>query len=171
MARDWRKMIPEIVVWPVWQMKGIAGRLMDAERFLAARQHWPARLPPLLLGNNPHPTLPAPSGHGHPRLEDWIKVDTTANVVYLAGTPHSITVAQATFVSKVVGGKGQYVSGTDMKLDRNSYERHDRMLRRLPKALKDVIESKPGTGYRLRYPEAAWGTATPEGGVAVPPVA
>jgi len=62
----------------------------------------------------------------------------------LDGTPYSLRPDGATFVRKLLDAKGDWVSGTkfpDM--------RADRVRKRLPRQILELIEAKTGAGFRI----------------------
>jgi biotin operon repressor len=74
-------------------------------------------------------------------------------VILVKGEPVVINPVLAQFIAMLLDANGNWVSGTDIKknLDLPETERIDRtILDKLPREVRDQIESEKGKGYRLR---------------------
>jgi hypothetical protein len=83
-----------------------------------------------------------------------IDVDLKKSIVFLDGEIFPVSSAGAHFVHLVVSAGGTWISGTEMGQAGDSGllvgDRPDRVRKKLPSTIRDLIESKGGRGFRLR---------------------
>jgi len=86
------------------------------------------------------------------RLHQPLSLDPTRNVVRYDGVEYALTVTQFRLISRIVRARPGWVSGPELKGNAASDERPDRVVRRLPTELRDLLEisGTGGSGYRLR---------------------
>jgi hypothetical protein len=65
------------------------------------------------------------------------------------GSTHTITSDQAVFMTLLIRAHGRVVSGTDMSKPPHNLGKPSGIKDRLPDEIKDIIESKTGSGHRL----------------------
>jgi hypothetical protein len=86
-----------------------------------------------------------------------IRVDLQKNIIWLDGEPTPVTSAQAYFVDAVVAAHRAHRDWMSVK--KLASEEHrlsvgsrpDRVYKALPESIKRLIESKGGSGYRLKW--------------------
>jgi hypothetical protein len=79
-----------------------------------------------------------------------IRVNVAKRVIHVAGLPPIGTSPEgARFVADLVSAEGGWVSSTEMKTGKNSTQRYDRIKKNLDPAVRSLIKSKKGTGYRI----------------------
>ena len=83
----------------------------------------------------------------HPKKNSRLELRDT--VAILDGTPHPITIDQEAILRKLVDASGLWVSSTQLKTSKNSGERPDRIIARMPPAIRSVITSQRGAGFRI----------------------
>jgi hypothetical protein len=83
-------------------------------------------------------------------LARFIEVDLERGTVSLRGHSVAVTPHQARIFKRLLDAKGGWVSGNDLKQYRDSSERPDRIIKKLPKEVRSLIDSRRGTGYCLR---------------------
>jgi len=128
------------------------GRPSETEREEAARRIDDLRGPrldeiPTIAATPEEPAaalVATPAAEAHPRL----RVDN--DVAILDGTPHSLTADQAKCLKLLIEAEGNWVSSGEMKTTKESKERPDRIIGRLPDPIRALIESQTGKGFRLR---------------------
>jgi hypothetical protein len=81
-----------------------------------------------------------------PRLE----IEPKASMAMLDGTPYQMARDQVIILTALMAKCGNWVSGTELRdLPGLRRRRIDRIIEKLPCPILDLIESKPGAGYRL----------------------
>ena len=83
-----------------------------------------------------------------------IKVDLQKSIVWLNGEPIPVTSAQAHFVHLVASAGGSWISSKEIHDSGDSGTmvgaRPDRVRKKLPSSIRNLIESGGGRGFRLR---------------------
>ena len=87
-------------------------------------------------------------------LQPKIEVNLEKSIVWLDGEFHPVAPAGAYFVDAVISAQGGWISGPEIaksaKHGMMVGSRPDRVRARLPKPIRDLIESSGGRGFRLR---------------------
>ena len=79
-----------------------------------------------------------------------IEVDLAQSVVSLLGQYYKVSADAARFVKKLIEDLNGWVSTKEFKRDADvKITRCDRLLLSLPEPIRNLIDSKPGAGYRL----------------------
>lgn len=79
-----------------------------------------------------------------------IEVDLAQSGVLLLGQSYKVSSDAARFVKKLIDDPNGWVSTKEFKRDADvKITRCDRLFKSLPQPIRDLIDSKPGAGYRL----------------------
>jgi hypothetical protein len=96
------------------------------------------------------PSLPVAAAES-PAPPPLLAVDLEQQIVWLAGRPYPVSLEQAHFVQLLNHVPGAWITTIDY--GRNVMLQHktrvDRVYKRLPPAIRALIKSQPGKGYRL----------------------
>ncbi|TAH37722.1 MAG: helix-turn-helix domain-containing protein [Planctomycetota bacterium] len=81
-----------------------------------------------------------------------LRISDDGGVAILGSEHHPITPEQARILRHLLNAKGGFVPSDELKAWKDSHERPDRIIDRLPRPIHDLIEARRGAGYRLRMP-------------------
>jgi hypothetical protein len=99
------------------------------------------------LDTPPDWILKAPGTTSEPKARDR-RITVKENLVTVNGTTYHVSDEQAAFCKALAdAGPGVWVAGPSMGV---MVQRPDRIRKRLPEGIQGHIESKDGTGYRLK---------------------
>lgn len=87
-----------------------------------------------------------------PPVPSKLSIDKINFTATYEGVTHPLTEGQMNILIKLINAKGGYIPSNTLKTFKDSSERPDRIINRLPTPLRELIEGKPGAGFHLILP-------------------